>query len=575
MNLLRKLIPAFLWQLDAELLRSHPRVWSTRIHLHLWFLLLLNALVFALGMVLHVDTLRFAEPEELFGYMLVPAIVYFAFWVYRVVRFNVEKRFGLRRSYAEVGEFLLHLVSIALIWTIPYTLASTLAWRAGNLVDDATFTRQIDHLNLHAHAFIGPDAAPYNAKERQNELREGGFPLATESTDEPSSYDPYDPYNSYGYESYYYDDGYYEGTHQFFRSFKEYKARKEVRNEPEDENSLHSIYTTAKSRYRELTSGYDQQADPQAAEWHKARMDSIAGNFPFYFVAHGTFTPYSHDLPLMLPAQLEERYRSFVEQGEAWDHAAIAEALRIARIYHEGVQERDPASVELRRKLLVGSDTYIHRAKRQIGRIAKAKAWDYFFTEWRVMVPIIVVLAFALSILVGAFKNVYWQPFLIAAVTTGVVPILIMILTLLVARSVFDVREEVFYLYFTYLLLVAFIVVVPFSMRLRAYRTFHAVATLIANLAVPFMPLLTLFLLHEYHDVFGLRELQGMYAHLNWNDLDPVVRAEHDAAVQALREYVLRWHWGMLWAGLALYTFTLHAFFRQVYTRLFALPERK
>ena len=102
MNLLRKLIPDFLKRWDLDLQRDHPRLWSTRIHYHLWFLLLINALVFLLGWVIRVGTLKFPDPENLFGYMMVPAVIYFAFWVYKVVLFTVERRFGIRKPYSEV-----------------------------------------------------------------------------------------------------------------------------------------------------------------------------------------------------------------------------------------------------------------------------------------------------------------------------------------------------------------------------------------------------------------------------------------------------------------------------------------
>ena len=141
------MIPDFLRKLDLDLLQNRPRLWSTRIHLHLWFLLLVNSAVFLLAWLVPVHTWKFPDPEEMWGYMVVPAVVYFAFWVYRAVLFTPEKRFGMRRPFAEVGEMAVHIVSILLIWSIPYTFALTVAYRIGAQVSVMAFTGSHPLLN--------------------------------------------------------------------------------------------------------------------------------------------------------------------------------------------------------------------------------------------------------------------------------------------------------------------------------------------------------------------------------------------------------------------------------------------
>ena len=157
MSILRRLIPSFLLRWDLWLQEHHPRLWSTRVHLHLWFLLWSNALAGLLGMLIPVIPHGFPDPEEVWGYMMVPAVVYACFWTYRVVLFTVERRFGIRRTYAEVGEFLIHWLSLLLILTLPMTLSVTLAYRIGHLVTDERFNADVNALNALAPWLYGDD----------------------------------------------------------------------------------------------------------------------------------------------------------------------------------------------------------------------------------------------------------------------------------------------------------------------------------------------------------------------------------------------------------------------------------
>lgn len=94
------------------------------------------------------------DPEEFFGWMTVPAIFYCAFWVYKVVLFTLERRNGLREPFAEVGEFMVHLLSIVLIWSLPYNIALTLSWRIDRIISDEQFVQEVDDLNEEAFMFL-------------------------------------------------------------------------------------------------------------------------------------------------------------------------------------------------------------------------------------------------------------------------------------------------------------------------------------------------------------------------------------------------------------------------------------
>ena len=258
----RALIPDFLRKLDLDLLQNRPRLWSTRIHLHLWFLLLVNSAVFLLAWLVPVHTWKFPDPEEMWGYMVVPAVVYFAFWVYRAVLFTPEKRFGMRRPFAEVGEMAVHIVSILLIWSIPYTFALTVAYRIGAQVSDPTLVAHVDALNRQSFLFINDRGFDWDEAEE----------LGIE--------DELDSYTYYGY---------HEESHAYFRDLNEYIHRNDTG--VKELRPLQDLYEEYLDAADAVDDPYGAGYDPAQAKYYRSRADSIARHYPYYFVAHGLYTP--------------------------------------------------------------------------------------------------------------------------------------------------------------------------------------------------------------------------------------------------------------------------------------------
>ncbi|MEO8068596.1 MAG: hypothetical protein ABI599_12945 [Flavobacteriales bacterium] len=566
MNALRKLIPQALQRYDVHLQQSKPRLWATRIHYHLWFLLLLNALVFVFGMLLHVDRRSFPDPGEFFGWMTVPAILYLAFWIYKVVLFTVERRNGLRLPFAEVGEFMVHLVSIALIFSLPFNIGLTLAWRIDRIVGDEQFVQEVDALNREAHLFIQGNGYALNSSFGRSDID-----MAMEAT---------------------LADGYYysgASSHEYFRSLQEYVDRnKSMVDKPE---ALHEVYTEYISAYNTATNGDVSERDPHMAKVYLAKIDSIERNFPFNFIDHGTFTPetwayemtglFSRELkpaPFLSDSLLEVRYLALLGKPEEVDREHIASALAIADSYYPDTSSCTTDSVVVQYGARHNSTSMVMECKRQLSRIWEAKLLDYGFANFWAMFYVVVITSFCLALLIGIFKNIYWQPFLISIVVCILVPIIILCLSYL-----FTYNSEYgdglnpgdIMLYSHYWIAVSLIVQAPFVFGLKAYRTSRSVMTIIANCLVPFIIFFTVMILHSEFDIFGEDALQRMISDIRDHDFQDMRLPALEVELELLREKIFTIIQIALWGGMALYLFVLHGFFRTLHARLVSLPERK
>ncbi|HRD54298.1 MAG TPA: hypothetical protein PKY96_16790 [Flavobacteriales bacterium] len=568
MRYLRKLIPTFLWQWDQRLLQDWPRIWATRVHLHLWFLLLCNALAVVLGLLIHVSHRKFPNPEELYAYMMVPTIAYAAFWVYRAVRFNAEKRFGARKAYSEVGEFVVLWISSLLIMTIPTTLALTVGLRIAALTTDEEFVDEVDQLGGQLGWFY-----------------------------RGSSY--YDPYydSDYGYAG---DDDVQEievalrtvqaevdamrpkpaervaqgaGSHRFFRSLQEYRTRTE--SEDRVLHDLHDEYSSWIQRGNNALDTNDSIGyDPDTAAYYFAKADSVERACPLLLVEFDDLRPWSEKLRFKPDSVLEQEYLVRFTQGEPMHAEPIERALAIANKYSKRARLIGAAQVADEFERRVPSTTNIDACVQQLSRIAKAKDLRYFFVKEPGYFTFIAIFSFSLALLLVAFKRIYWQPFLIAIVTGAVVPIIVLIAALILEHDVIPLSEERIMIYAHWLIAV-FLFAMLFSIgSLRAYRTNRAVMVLLANVIVPFFAVFTLFILHEEFDVFGEDALSYTIESISVSNVeDPRLPALHEQAT-VLRAFINRMMLGTLWGGIALYVLALHPLFTRLYARLMALPER-
>ncbi|HEY0976382.1 MAG TPA: hypothetical protein VGE21_02840 [Flavobacteriales bacterium] len=539
MKLLRLLIPAPLHRLDLHLQQRFPRLWSTRIHHHLWFLLLVNAVVFGLGLLLEVAPSSFPDPEDLFGYMLLPAFLYFACWVYQVVLFSPEKRSAPRNPFTEVGEFLIHLVSILLIMTIPYTLALTAVYRIAHTVGDREFTTDVNDLNRQAWAFIIGDGRSFP----------NGMVEADAYISGPSS-------------------------HQHFRNFQEY-----LRPQPPGVDQVRRLEEVL-DEYRTGFNRVNQQGpeyDPAMASWYRTRIDSIEQQALFLFVEHGCFSPdhWDYDRAIRVghndflsDSLLELQYVQDIQAVPMFDTDRLRHAIDLGRKYGSGDTATVAGTIAEYHARRSTSST-IRIAGSTIQRIHEAKTGSYWFLRWVQMAYSLVIPAFILTILLSIFKSSYWQPFLIMLAVCILLPVVILIAALILSSGI---GEDRLMLWTYYVIALGLLIVAPGVMGTKAYHTRNAVVVMLANLVAPFMIAFTLFLLHEEFDVFGLEALQNRLIERPQDTAEYLVLDQQVAALRARVDLILT---SALWGGLALYALLLVPLFRTLHVRLFALPETR
>ncbi|MBK7944446.1 MAG: hypothetical protein IPJ85_03660 [Flavobacteriales bacterium] len=568
MRLLRRLIPAFLWQWDQRLLQDWPRIWATRVHLHLWFLLLCNVVALLLGLLINVSHRKFPDPEELFAYMLVPTVAYAAFWVYRVVRFNAEKRFGARKAYSEVGEFVVLWISALLIMSIPTTLSLTVSLRIAALTPDEDFVDEVDQLGgqlgwfYRGESYYDPyyddDYSDYE-DESVIEIQEA---LRTAQAEVDAIHTQRIERTAQG-----------GNSHKFFRSFKEYRKRQS--GEDPAHYGLHDEYMRWIHRGNNALDTDDTvRYNPDTAALYFAKADSIEHKFPLLLVEFDDIRPWSENLSFKRDSVIENEYLERFERNEPMDPDHISRALAIASKYSRHVRliPSERVTQEFEKREL--STANLEACAAQISRISKAKDLRYFFVKENSYFAFITIFSFCLVLLLTAFKRIYWQPFLIAIVTAGVVPIVLLIAALILEHDVIPMNDDEIMVYAHWFIAVFLFVMLFTILQLRAYRTNRAVMVLLANSVVPFFVLFTIMILHEEHDIFGQDALNNtIQAISDSNQEDPRLPALN-AQATALREMIDSIMLGTLWGGIALYVLVLHPLFTRLYARLMALPER-
>lgn len=569
MKLLRKLVPAFLWQWDQRLLQDHPRLWATRAHLHLWFLLLCNALAAAVGLLINVGHRKFPDPEELFAYMILPTVAYAAFWVYRVVRFNATKRFGTRKPYDAVGEFIVLWASALLIITIPTTLSLIVGLRIAALTPDEEFVAEVDLLGGQAPWFFG-----YSQHWSGHEIRYGDYNPELDHELFLQAVEAEVAVNSF--KGLRVPQG--GGSHLFFRNIREYQMRFDAheRLARAEVPSLHDIYT-----------GYIQRAngarDPEdsvrynadTAAYFNAKADSIERGFPLLLIDHGQYSPWSEKLPFKRDSVLEAEYLLRLEQGPRGDMPSLQRALGIGLKYSHRVIPIDAEAVAMEYERRESSSANLALCQPQMARIAKAKDLRYFFLREEAYFYFIAIFSFFLALLLSIFKRLYWQPFLIAIVTAAVVPVLVLILALILEHDVIPANDGEIIVHVHWAIAVFLFAMCFTILGLRAYRTNRAVMVILANAVIPFFALFTLMLLQDDFDIFGEDALKHTIMTVTAADQHDIRLPQLNAQLIALREYVQRVTLWTFWGGIALYVLVLHPLFARLYERLMALPERK
>lgn len=142
MNLKRPFFPKFLSKAEHRFLLKQPEIWSTRVHLVLYYGLLFIVCLTALAFVVPMDPREPSDSDYWRLFLIAVSIIFFTFWLIYLLRFNVFKRFGRISRLKTLVVYLCYFISAAIIISINYvqpyieSVRTNITYGSGELVDD-------------------------------------------------------------------------------------------------------------------------------------------------------------------------------------------------------------------------------------------------------------------------------------------------------------------------------------------------------------------------------------------------------------------------------------------------------
>ena len=95
MDMKRPLMPGFLKKAEQRLLLTKPGLWSTRIHLVLYYGILFMAVLAVVCFLDPMDIRRNSLAPVWIGYTSIISIIAMVAWLIYLLRFNVFKKYGV------------------------------------------------------------------------------------------------------------------------------------------------------------------------------------------------------------------------------------------------------------------------------------------------------------------------------------------------------------------------------------------------------------------------------------------------------------------------------------------------
>lgn len=142
MNWILKIAPKWLTKIDVFLRINYVWIWATRIHLMLYFNLLLTLVVSIISFVSPLDLRDLLKVKDLSNFyipLLIPAFLFMGFYIFQVVLFNPDKRFTKGKSWHSIVVFLCMQLGLFLPFLMPISTAVVLNYKIANMVSDEEF----------------------------------------------------------------------------------------------------------------------------------------------------------------------------------------------------------------------------------------------------------------------------------------------------------------------------------------------------------------------------------------------------------------------------------------------------
>lgn len=148
MNSKRPLVPAWLNKLDRRLLLNRPNVWTSRIHLVLYYVLLFNLLILGIGFAFPSDPRLSGSIGSLTTLVAVVCFLGLIIWIIYLLRFNVFKRFGKESKFEGLKNFLLYFLAVGSFVATPFVPSLIETTKAHLTYDYDEIATDINKINL-------------------------------------------------------------------------------------------------------------------------------------------------------------------------------------------------------------------------------------------------------------------------------------------------------------------------------------------------------------------------------------------------------------------------------------------
>ena len=135
MNWILKIAPKWLTKIDVFLRINYVWIWATRIHLMLYFNLLLTLVVSIISFVSPLDLRDLLKVKDLSNFyipLLIPAFLFMGFYIFQVVLFNPDTRFTKGKSWHSIVVFLCMQLGLFLPFLMPISTAVVLNYKIAN-----------------------------------------------------------------------------------------------------------------------------------------------------------------------------------------------------------------------------------------------------------------------------------------------------------------------------------------------------------------------------------------------------------------------------------------------------------
>ncbi len=146
----RPMVPSFLQKLDNWLLRHHPTIWQSRIHLALYYILLTGIVITAICYLSFNDARRDTEIGGWITFTVLISILGLVFWLIYLLRFNVFKRFGQWKPLDALISFVLYFIVTAGLVGLNFIPPMVQTFRANQQYSDAEIIKDINDINVTA-----------------------------------------------------------------------------------------------------------------------------------------------------------------------------------------------------------------------------------------------------------------------------------------------------------------------------------------------------------------------------------------------------------------------------------------